>query len=230
MKKDSLLSEFYNKRKDIYKEILISGSLYDKVYNLLEGNKTVLDVGCANGNFSKEVKKKGNKVYGIEVSNQMALRAKKVIDHVIVGNIEEMKFPWKYNSFDIILLMDILEHLFNPQKTLINLKKYLKNDGYVIVSIPNVANWEVRLDLLFGKFDSSKTRILEDGHIRFFTFESATKMFKKSGYKIVYSDSVVNLPLVLLKIHNRLPFLGIKRICETKFKQLFGFQFIFKIK
>lgn len=223
------LKEFYNNRSNVYCFKSTPGSLYDKIYNLINENSIVLDVGCANGNFSKDLKNKNCIVHGIEISDKMAGNAKKVLDKVMVGNIETTKFPLEKRSYDVILLMDVLEHLFDPKSILKKVKPYLRKNGCVIVSIPNVANWEVRKDLLLGRFDSERTAILEEGHIRFFTFKKANEMFARSGYKIKRFDFVVNYPLLLLKIKNRFPFLGIDTIIKNYFYKFFAYQFIFEL-
>ncbi|MDO8269799.1 MAG: class I SAM-dependent methyltransferase [Candidatus Levybacteria bacterium] len=228
MTKDKI-TEFYNKRKKVYNFILTPGSLYQLVFDLIGQKEKVLDVGCANGNFSQELKKKGAAVYGIEVSPEMAKNSAKVLDEVIVGNIETIKLPWRKAHFDTILLMDILEHLFSPKDVLFNLKPFLKEKGKVIVTIPNVANWEVRKELLFGRFDSEKTAILEEGHIRFFTYDTAKKMFGQAGYKIKSFNLVINYPLLLLKIHNRFGFLKIDVFLKKYCAKLFAYQFIFEL-
>lgn len=203
------------------------GSLYQIIYDSIKKKEKVLDLGCANGNFSSELKKKNCVVHGVEISNVMAKNARKVLDTVIVGNIETMNINLPKKSYDVILLMDVLEHLFDPGQTLINASSFLKNKGRLIVSIPNVANWEVRTELLFGRFDSEKTAILEEGHIRFFTFKKACALFEASGYKVKKYDLVINYPLLLLKIKNRLPLFDIEGFIKKYFHRFFAYQYIF---
>lgn len=205
------------------------GSLYQIIYDSIKKKERVLDLGCANGNFSSELKKKQCIVHGVEISNVMAKNARKVLDRVIVGNLETMKIDLPKKSYDVILLMDVLEHLFSPQQTLEKAAPFLKEKGRIIVSIPNVANWEVRLELLLGRFDSEKTAILEEGHIRFFTFKKACALFEASGYKVKKYDLVINYPLLLLKIKNRLTFIDIERFLKKYFYRFFAYQYIFII-
>jgi 2-polyprenyl-3-methyl-5-hydroxy-6-metoxy-1,4-benzoquinol methylase len=166
-------------------------------------------------------------VHGVEISNVMAKNARKVLDKVIIGNIETMDINLPKNSYDVILLMDVLEHLFDPKQTLIKSAPFLKDKGRMIVSIPNVANWEVRIDLLFGRFDSEKTAILEEGHIRFFTFKKACALFNSSGYRVRKYDLVINYPLTLLKIKNRLTFIDIEGFIKKYLHRFFAYQYIF---
>jgi 2-polyprenyl-3-methyl-5-hydroxy-6-metoxy-1,4-benzoquinol methylase len=203
------------------------GSLYQIIFDSIKRKERVLDLGCANGNFSGELKKKECIVHGVEISNVMAKNARKVLDKVIIGNIETMDINLPKNSYDVILLMDVLEHLFDPKQTLIKSAPFLKDKGRMIVSIPNVANWEVRIDLLFGRFDSEKTAILEEGHIRFFTFKKACALFNSSGYRVRKYDLVINYPLTLLKIKNRLTFIDIEGFIKKYLHRFFAYQYIF---
>jgi 2-polyprenyl-3-methyl-5-hydroxy-6-metoxy-1,4-benzoquinol methylase len=224
---DKLL-QFYNKRV-IYRFNAKPDSLHDKVIKRIKGKNTILEIGCADGYIGKILKKKGNKVYGIEISTKTGLEAKKYLDKVYIGNIETDKFPLKKKSFDIVLLMDVLEHLFNPLETLKKIKPYIKEDGMIIVTLPNVANWEIRYHFLQGKFDYDSNQILETGHIRFFTFKTASELLEKAGFEIISTDFVTTMPLLLLKIHNRFTFLGINNFLN-KYHTLFAYQYIFLAK
>lgn len=221
------LKEFYNDRSSVYCYYMNPGSLYQIIYDSIKKKEKVLDLGCANGNFSSELKKKDCVVHGVEISDVMAKNARKVLDKVIVGNIESMSINLPKKSYDVILLMDVLEHLFDPKQTLVKASPFLKERGKVIVSIPNVANWEVRKELLFGRFDSEKTAILEEGHIRFFTFKNACALFESSGYRIKKYDLVINYPLLLLKLKNRFTFLPIEDFIKKHFHRFFAYQYIF---
>lgn len=224
------INKFYDNKRTVYNFRIGKGSLYEKVLNLIGDKKVVLDVGSANGNFAGEVVKKGNIVYGIEISKQMAKKSEKVLEEVLVGNIEELKLPWKNYKFDIILVMDVLEHLFDPEAALKKLEPKLKQNGKIICSLPNVANWTIRLDLLRGDFNYTNAGILETGHVRFFTKKTAEKLFLSCGFKIISFDLVCNVPSVLVKISHYLPFINLQEKLTSRFPTLFGYQFIFVLK
>ncbi len=92
-------------------------------------------------------------------------------------------------------------------------RSFLKDEGFAIVSIPNVANWMVRIKLLSGKFDYDGG-ILDPGHLRFFTYRTAKRLLEDNGYKVI---AVVNNNQTWL-----FRFLG------RYFKRIFAFQFVFK--
>lgn len=152
--------------------------------DLINSNKTLLDVGCNAGHLGKTLKSKDIICDGIDINKRFLSVAKKYYRHTYQKNLYEPKLNLKPKYFyDYIVLSDILEHLPRPDLLLIELKKYLKKDGKIIISLPNVARLEIRLKLLFGKFDYLPG-ILSSDHLRFFTKTSAQKMFQECGYKI----------------------------------------------
>ena len=183
---------------------------------MVEPNKKVLDVGCATGRIAEKLKKeKKCFVVGIEINEAMAKIAEKRCDKVIVANVESLKlidFPKKY--FDILLFADVLEHCQNPGEILQNLRGYLSDNGYILISVPNVANWEIRLKLLCGRFDYKGGTILDDGHLKFFTLNSIKRLIEQSGFKVVE----VRTRNAVLKHLGRL------------WKTLFGWGFVIRAK
>ena len=143
-------------------------SVHTQILNSVRSQSKVLDIGCAEGYVSKEIASKGCEVVGIEIDMDAAEKAGKYCKEVIVGDVESIELNNKYiNYFDYIILADVLEHLSNPLKILNKFKEYLKDDGYLILSLPNVANWRIRFRLLMGNFDYGKNGILDEGHLRF---------------------------------------------------------------
>ena len=164
-------------------------SSHTKIIRSIQNSMRVLDVGCATGYLARELKKKNCEVVGIEVNRDMADIAAQYCDEVIVANVENIEeLPFPPRSFDVIMFSDILEHLIRPDLVLINLKRYLRSDGFIIASIPNIARLEFRLKLLFGKFDYKETGILNKGHLRFFTLGTAKNLFESTGYEIIKTE------------------------------------------
>ena len=110
----------------------------------------------------------------------------------------EKEFILDENEFDVVIFADILEHLYNPPECIKKFMKYLKPEGYFILSIPNVANWYVRFNLLLGNFDYESSGILDETHIRFFTFKSVVAMLNKAGLKIEKVNTTYNINIPLL--------------------------------
>lgn len=121
------------------------------ILSWIGSQKKVLDVGCFDGRDSYLIKRKGNDVYGVDRMKSALLKAEKKGIRVFALDAEKDKWPFKKNFFDVILAGDIIEHFFDPDLFLENVKKFLKPDGRLILSTPNLASVGRRLMLLFGK-------------------------------------------------------------------------------
>src|ERR1700694_4809854 len=86
-------------------------------------------------------------------------------------------------KFDVIIFADVLEHLAWPIGVLREYLNLLKDDGSVIVSLPNVGLWSVRFSLMFGRFRYDDSGVLDRTHLRFFTQRSATEMLDAAGLR-----------------------------------------------
>lgn len=188
---------------------------------ILEGiapNAKILDVGCGTGKLGKSLKSKIScRIDGIEIDKEAASLAKEAYDELFVMNLEgliEEKCAFqKPGEYDCIVFGDILEHVTDPDHLLGCFRSSLKDDGFIVASIPNVANWMIRIRLLFGNFDYSGG-ILDQGHLKFYTYKTAKELLKKNGFKII---AVIN--------NNQTPLV---RFLGSLWKRMFAFQFVFK--
>lgn len=148
-----------------------------------QGIKKVLDIGCATGHFGLALKRElgVEEVVGIEVVPEIAKIAKKNLDKVFVGNIEEDDFPLEENYFDLITCCDVLEHTENPVIVLRKLTQYLKPYGHVIISIPNIQYWGTIYNLSFGRWDYQDAGILDITHLKFYTKNKLQEFIRASG-------------------------------------------------
>jgi len=189
----------------------------------------VLEVGTATGYLTSEMVKRGCVVTGIEQDPEMAKLAEKYCEKMVVGDVENLDLS-QLGTYDAIILGDVVEHLRNPREFLQKTGKLLNKGGKILISLPNVANIWVRLNLLFGRFNYSRVGILDESHLRFFTLETSKKIASDSGLEIISTNvTPIPLPLILPSTSEgrALSFLhalnwGITRLRKT----LFGYQFI----
>lgn len=174
--------------------------LIEFINNDFSSQINVLEVGCGLGTTLNTIKYKFSNanVYGIELVRDVAKYAS-VFTDVRCGDIETMELDYPRDYFDYIIFGDVLEHLRNPIAVLERLKPYIKKDGCILTSIPNVMNISVIFELLSGKWEYRDSGILDRTHLRFFTLETIKTMFSKAGYDIceVYANrnvKVENIP------------------------------------
>ena len=126
------------------------------ISDLIEDNKKVLDVGCADGTLMQFLKENKNiNVRGLEISKEKVQECIAKGLTVIEGNAEKdlKQFPDK--SFDYVVLSQTLQAFLSPELVLDELLRVGKK---AIVTIPNFGNWQVRLHLLFkGTMPITKT-------------------------------------------------------------------------
>jgi len=155
------------------------------------GDNCVLDVGCGEASFGNLLKVSGKAKYvvGIEKNREIASKAKKKIDEIVIGNIEEIIIPEPYGKYDYIVANDVLEHLVDPWNAIKSLRNSLKDNGVMVFSVPNIRNWTVLLPLLvYGKWEYKEHGILDSTHLRFFTKDSCREIVKKLNLKLLSID------------------------------------------
>ncbi len=185
----------------VIEEIEKPYSIFAKVYQLIPDGASILDMGCHTGQFGAVLKKKACRVTGVEIDVEAAERAKRVLDRVAVGDVENAATFQKLDGqqYDVILFLDVLEHCRHPAGVLNAARKVLKPDGFVVASIPNIANWSVRINLLFGKFDYEPTGLMDETHLRFYTIRTVANLFSAAGYAIDLMDHRYSVPVFRLR-------------------------------
>lgn len=206
-----------------------------KSYNLPQ--ERILEIGCAGGATGKLLKEnfKIREYVGVDISEEAGVLARQFLDRVIIGDIEKVNLEKEHGIqkgyFDLILCLDVLEHLYNPWDVLVSLREYLKEEGYLIASIPNIQNISVINNLVNGKWEYEKAGILDATHLRFFTKEGIKSMFEGAGLRIEKLDYTFNPKPDTSKIkdiNNNID-LGkvmIKNLTRDEVMNLFAYQYI----
>jgi 2-polyprenyl-3-methyl-5-hydroxy-6-metoxy-1,4-benzoquinol methylase len=147
---------------------------------------SVLDVGAAAGDVARVLRERGCAVIGIEIDPRAAAAGEQHVDRMIVGDIEHMDLDAELGTqrFDVVLLLDVLEHLREPGRVLGELALRLAPGGRVIASIPNITHAAVRLELLQGRFRYRTTGLLDETHVHFFDSEEVEVLFRRAGLAI----------------------------------------------
>lgn len=151
--------------------------------------KRGLDVGCFVGATSGLIKSRfpGCIMVGIEPSKLAVKVARTRMDVVHACLLEEVDFPaegYGPGHFDVIILADVLEHMYNPWGALKRLKPYLSPHGCILASVPNARSLSVLGQLAAGRWRYEPAGLLDITHIRFFTRIEVQEMFAATGYRI----------------------------------------------
>lgn len=147
----------------------------------------VLELGCATGEMSRMMKQACHaQVFGVEKDPQSAWQAQRHCDYVFTEDLDDAESlnALQFEKFDVITLVDVIEHLQYPEALLERLKPLMMEESTILLSVPNVAHASVRLELLTGDFRYEDAGILDSTHLKFFTLKSLKSMLARSGFVI----------------------------------------------
>lgn len=160
----------------------------------------VLDLGCGEGFVARQLGESGNRVTGVDWHGPPS--EPEAFERFVQADLDEgigqVAGRLGGKRFSRILLLDVLEHLKYPERLLRDCHQLLDADGEIVVSVPNIANITVRLNLLFGRFEYTDRGIVDRRHLRFYTRKSARRLLEESGFAIQRErDTVMPIELAL---------------------------------
>lgn len=154
----------------------------------------VLDLGCGDGLLLKKLKEKKIECEGLDLSNEAVSKAKKRGAKARQFDFTTEKLPYTSNKFENILLLDVLEHLFQPENILKEASRVGKN---IILTVPNFAYAQSRLESLLGKIPQVLSR--KKGHAYYFNEKELIRIINLCNLKIErieYYFPLSNIPLI----------------------------------
>jgi len=177
---------------------LYSSNVRREILQFIDSDKPglkLLDVGCSCGGNLMTIRQVNPSadLYGIEY-NEKTAQVASCYGCVQVLDVEKFECEDWRNKFDYIVCGDILEHLYDPWKTLTRLRKYLNNEGKIIISLPNINHISIIAQILSGEWEYEEAGILDRTHLRFFTLKTAIAMVEKAGLSPVESHALT-IPL-----------------------------------
>lgn len=164
---------------------------------LTPAGSRVLDVGTADGHpVAEALVARGCQVWGVELDEEAAESARQFCQKLVVGDVEKLDLASEFDGleFDVILCLDVLEHLVDPGAVLQNLAPMLAPGGVIVASIPNVTHAAVRLQLLRGDFTYTDTGLLDRTHVRFFDRAEIGTLFESAGLTVLEQLAVLREP------------------------------------
>jgi SAM-dependent methyltransferase len=156
-----------------------------QIINAIQPGGLVLDLGCGQGLLAEEYAKREIRVVGVD--NIPPSKGIDSFENFFQQNLEaELNLPYG-RDFDCIVLSDVIEHVNDRVKLMKYIRRYLKKEGLLIISAPNIAIWFYRLSLLLGRFEYGPKGILDRTHVHLYTLDSFSRFLRESGYRILNS-------------------------------------------
>lgn len=139
---------------------------------------TILDVGCGAGDNARLIKQRvqERKVFGITLSSAELELASREMERCWVADIEKPDLGFLEGlKFDAIMFSHVLEHLRQPAQVIDHFLRFLKPGGLLLIAVPNVLVWSQRFKFITGKFEYLQAGVLDNTHLRFFTYLTADR-------------------------------------------------------
>ena len=158
-----------------------------------------LDCGCGTGGNACGLREMGWRVTGITVSPREREMATKCCEAVWLADLNSGIPQEVGGPFDLIVFSHVLEHLLHPDVALGDARRLLSPNGRVVVALPNVLYWRLRMRFLLGEFKYEPTGIMDETHVRFYSFQSGMELLRSNGFEIASTLGDGDLPLPFLR-------------------------------
>jgi len=180
--------------------------------------KNVLDIGCGDGLLLIALREKGVKGVGVDVSDVAIKKCREKGLEAVLMDVNDSHIPFPDKFFDLVILSDVLEHLYDPSSLLQEAKRL---SGKILISVPNFNSLPARLQMLFGKIPENNGP--NKGHVYWFNYSVLKNMLEKSGFKIETIETNTFL--------EKVPAIGIiMKMLKIYFPSLFALSYVVKAK
>lgn len=220
-------SEKYNHIIEQYEDKSNFYSTHKLAISKVNSNSSIIDIGSSNASYLNFLKRKKN-CYIKTVNKYQNLKNPNVDEEEIIDL--DYGLPKNIKKFEYILLLDIIEHLKEPEIFVKNLYNELDQNHKIIASTANISFVIIRLMLLFGFFNYGNRGILDKTHTRLFTFSSFKQLF--INYFEIHETRGIPVPFPLALGENMFSKLLLKiNIFLIKIsKSLFSYQIFLILK
>ena len=222
------LSQYFVKRDVTYTRKLSPFSSHEQIIKLLDKPGKALDMGAGDGLLTEGLARKGILSTGVDSAPAEKMVGK--FPNYVQCNLESPENLQFGREFDYVILADVVEHIRNADTLLKHVRSFLKPNGKVIISVPNIAIWFYRLSLLCGRFNYGDKGILDHTHTRLYTLDSIRQLVEGSGF-IVKRERFTGLPFeVVFESVGRSRILrmidSFYFLCVTFWPRMFAYQII----
>ncbi len=156
--------------------------------------RKLLDVGCGSGYLAKLLKARvpGLVVHGMDISSVALERARNYTDQVWQVDLDKTDLPVPSDQYDTVTCIEVLEHLYDPNHAMREIARVLVPGGSTVVTVPNLAYWRYRLDLIRGRVPQPA---VDPRHLQQFDQRLLAETFGRSDLKLTgMAGHAVRLP------------------------------------
>lgn len=170
-------------------------SSHMQVLEAIRPGALVLDLGCSQGLLAAPLREKGVRVVGVDVGPPE--RVSPSLERYWQRDLEQpLEIP-EQRVFDYVVCSDVIEHVIHRPELLRSVRRYLKPDGRLLISTPNIAIWFYRLSLLVGRFEYGPRGVLDETHVHLFTRATFRREVENAAFRIV-RERVTALPFEIV--------------------------------
>ena len=162
-----------------------------QIVSAIRPDSRILDLGCSQGLLARPLLEKNVHVVGVDVGPGERL-ARELGEYHQCDLERPLEIPFE-REFDYVVCADVIEHIRNRTQLLRGARRYLKPEGRLIISTPNIALWFYRLSLFVGRFEYGPRGVLDETHVHLFTGASFRREVERAGFEIV-GERVTALP------------------------------------
>lgn len=204
-----------------------------KVINNIKCNSTVLEFGPASGRMTCYLKEELNcKVYIVEINAAAYEHAIQYAVDGVCGNIEDYLWIERFKDvkFDYIIFADVLEHLSCPDQVIVQAKDLLKDEGSLIVSIPNIGHADILFKLYLNRFEYTNLGLLDNTHVHFWGYNNIESFFNMCGFSVLVEDAAYVAPFYTEQQvdSKEIPVELRNMICRRKMSNVYEFFLVLK--
>ena len=179
---------------------LRSGFPYLRKIQMFASGRRLLDIGCYTGFFLKAAQDRGWEVLGLEPSEWAASFAKEKLQlPVITGTLEEANLG--ASSFDVVTLLEVLEHAADPKNFLKRVHHLLAPEGLIVVAVPDISSF-------FARVLKERWWFLKPVHLYYFDLKTLSCYLRQAGFQMVWKGTaggLFSLGHLAVRLH---PYLG----------------------
>lgn len=190
-----------------------------KALEMVEKGQKVLDVACGDGLLLSALAQKGVSASGVDISEEGVKKCREKGLDALVVDVATENLPFADGTFDTVIVLDVLEHVYAPETLLQETVRVSKK--YIIISVPNFNSLPARLQVISGKVPENNRP--NKGHVFWFTYDNLTKMTMTGGLEI--------FELKMNTFFEKMPFVGtLIRALVRIFPSVFALSFIIRAR